>query len=148
MRVWVSASASIVTLSVVQAMKRATGAASKERARFRSALVVTQVAAAVTLLAVAGLVVQTFLTLLPSSPGFTTESRAAFIWSISERQFPDATDRRRRVNDRRRGQISWSLTPRSTRWRGDDRREVEGSATDADRVLGARNRHRTSTLRG
>jgi putative ABC transport system permease protein len=85
-------------LSVVQAMKRATGAASKDRARFRSALVVTQVAAAVTLLAVAGLVVQTFLTLLPSSPGFATESRAAFFWSVSDRQFPDATDRRRRLN--------------------------------------------------
>jgi len=86
-------------LSVVQAMKRATGAASKERARVRSTLVVTQVAAAVTLLAVAGVVVQTFLTLLPSSPGFATESRAAFVWSIRDSEFPDAADRRRRVTD-------------------------------------------------
>ena len=86
-------------LSVVQAMKRATGAASRDRARFRSALVVIQVAAAVTLLAIAGLVVQTFLTLLPSSPGFATQSRAAFIWSIREKQFPDAADRRRRIHD-------------------------------------------------
>jgi predicted permease len=86
-------------LSVVQAMKRAPGAPSKDRARFRSALVVTQVAAAVTLLAIAGLVVQTFLTLQPASPGFATESRAAFVWSIRESQFPDAADRRRRVSD-------------------------------------------------
>ena len=84
-------------LSVVHGMQRATGAASKGRARFRSALVVTQVSAAVTLLAVGGVVVRTFLTLLPSSPGFATDSRSAFIWSVSERQFPDVTDRRRRL---------------------------------------------------
>jgi putative ABC transport system permease protein len=59
-------------LSMVQAIKRGTGSPSKHRAPFRSVLVVMQVAAAVTLLAVAGLVVQTFLTLLPSSPGFAT----------------------------------------------------------------------------
>ncbi len=43
--------------------------------------------------------VQTFLTLLPSSPGFATESRAAFAWFIRDNDFPDAADRRRRVND-------------------------------------------------
>ena len=33
-----------------------------------------------------------------------------------------------RGHDRRRGQISWSLTPRSPRWRGDDRGDGERSA--------------------
>jgi hypothetical protein len=40
-----------------------------------------------------------------------------------------------RGHDRRRGQISWSLTPRSTCRRGDDPGEVERSATRADRAL-------------
>lgn len=89
----------LARLPVVQAMKRATGAPSKERARFRSILVVTQVAVAVTLLVIAGLVVHTFLTLLPTSPGFATESRSAFIWSVRDTDFPDAADRRRRIRD-------------------------------------------------
>jgi hypothetical protein len=38
-----------------------------------------------------------------------------------------------RGHDRRRGQISWSLTPRSPRWRGDDRVDGERSAKHADR---------------
>jgi putative ABC transport system permease protein len=86
-------------LSLLHAMKPSAGPPSRQRARFRSALVVTQVAAAVTLLALAGLLVRTFLTLVPSSPGFATRSRAAFIWSIRESQFADPADRRRRVND-------------------------------------------------
>jgi len=86
-------------LSVVHAMKHATGGVSREGARFRSALVVAQVAAAVTLLVVAGLIVQTFITLLPSSPGFAVESRSAFNWSIRDSEFPDAADRRRRVGE-------------------------------------------------
>src|SRR6478735_4315284 len=40
-----------------------------------------------------------------------------------------------RGDDRRCGQISWSLTPRSTHWRGNDRGEGERSATHANRVL-------------
>jgi putative ABC transport system permease protein len=86
-------------LSITEMMKPVAGLASKQRARLRSALLVLQVAAAVTLLALAGLVLQTFLTLFPSSLGFATNSRSAFIWNINERQFPDAPDRRRRVND-------------------------------------------------
>jgi putative ABC transport system permease protein len=86
-------------MAVTQAIRPGIGAATRQRARFRSALVVAQVAAAVILFALAGLVVQTFLTLLPASPGFATASRAAFFWSIDERQFPDAADRRRRVGD-------------------------------------------------
>ena len=53
-----------------------------------------------------------------------------------------------RGHDRRPGQISWSLTPRSPRWRGDDRGDGEPSATCADRVLETRSLHRTSTCRG
>jgi len=86
-------------LSVTEMMKPVLGVASTQRARLRSALLVLQVAAAVALLALAGLVLQTFLTLFPTSPGFVTDSRSAFVWSINQRQFPDASDRRRRVND-------------------------------------------------
>jgi putative ABC transport system permease protein len=86
-------------LSVTQAMKPATVVTSKHRARFRSALVVVQVAVAVMLLAVGSLVVRTFFTLLPASPGFATASRSAFVWSFIGRQFPDAADRRQRVGD-------------------------------------------------
>ena len=50
--------------------------------------------------------------------------------------------------DRRPGQISWSLTPRSPRWRGDNRGDGERSATHADRVLGTRSFQRTSTCSG
>ena len=53
-----------------------------------------------------------------------------------------------RGRDRRRGQIPWSLTPRSPRWRGNDRGDGERSATHADRVLGTRSLHRTSTCNG
>ena len=84
-------------LSVLQAMRPASGIGARSTERFRSALVVTQVAAAVTLLALAGLIVRTFLTLVPSSPGFATESRAAFVFAIRENQFPDVADRRRRI---------------------------------------------------
>jgi putative ABC transport system permease protein len=86
-------------LSLTEILKPVSGLASRQRARLRSALLVLQVAAAVTLLALAGLVLQTFLTLFPSSAGFATESRSAFIWHVTDRQFPDASDRRRRVKD-------------------------------------------------
>lgn len=85
--------------SILNAMKRVTGSSSKQRARFRAALVVIQVAAAVTLLAAAGLVGHTFLRLLPTSPGFATDSRTAFAWSLRAAQFPDAADRLRRIGE-------------------------------------------------
>jgi hypothetical protein len=53
-----------------------------------------------------------------------------------------------RGHERRRGQISWSLTPRSAWWRGDHRGEVERSARHADRVLGTGSHNRTSTCSG
>jgi predicted permease len=83
-------------LSIIEAMKpRATA---KQPARLRSALVVMQVATAVTLIAAAGLVVRTFLTLLPESPGFATKSRVSFLVSFPQ-TYPDYADRRRRIDD-------------------------------------------------
>lgn len=83
-------------LSLVQAMKpRGT---SKQSARLRSALVVMQVASAVTLIAGAGLVVRTFVTLLPASPGFATQSRVSFLVMLPH-TYPDPADRQRRIDD-------------------------------------------------
>ncbi|MGH9162917.1 MAG: ABC transporter permease, partial [Vicinamibacteraceae bacterium] len=79
-------------LSVLQAMRGASGRWATPRARFRSALVVGQVAASVTLFALAGLLGRTFLTLLPSDPGFEAESRTALIVSLGDR-VPDLADR-------------------------------------------------------
>ncbi len=53
-----------------------------------------------------------------------------------------------RGHDRKRGQISWSLTPRSPRWRSNDRGDGERSAGHPDRVLETRSLHRTSTCSG
>jgi hypothetical protein len=53
-----------------------------------------------------------------------------------------------RGHDRRRGQISWSLTPRSPRWRGNDRGDGERSAAHADRGLETRSLQHTSTWSG
>ncbi len=87
----------LARLSVTQAMKPASGAASPRGTRLRAALVVVQVASAVTLFVLAGLVVQTFLTLLPSSPGFATDGRAVFMTSLVGNAFPDAAFRRSRL---------------------------------------------------
>jgi putative ABC transport system permease protein len=88
----------LARLSVTEAMKSASGLPASRGARFRAALVVVQVASAVTLFVLAGLVVQTFLTLLPSSPGFATEGRAVFMTSLVGNAFPDATMRRARLS--------------------------------------------------
>jgi putative ABC transport system permease protein len=85
-------------LSLVQAVKPSIGSASKQGARLRGGLVVLQVAGAVVLTALAGLIVQTFVTLLPVAPGFATESRAAFGWALV-RPVTSAPDRRARVAD-------------------------------------------------
>ncbi|MPY89737.1 MAG: FtsX-like permease family protein [Luteitalea sp.] len=87
-------------LSVVQAMRRAPGTWSTQRARFRSALVVGQVAASVTLFALAGLLGRTFVTLLPSDPGFDAASRTVLLISLrGERFFPDRADRLHRWHE-------------------------------------------------
>jgi putative ABC transport system permease protein len=86
-------------VSVTQALERTIGAPSRRRSRFTSVAVVLQVTTAVLLFVLAGLVGQTFLRLAPRSPGFATDGRASFLWLLSERQFPDAADRRRHVTD-------------------------------------------------
>jgi predicted permease len=83
-------------LSVVQAMRRAAGTQSTQRAGLRSALVVGQVAASVTLFALAALLGRTFLTLLPSDPGFEAESRTVLLVSLRGDRVPDRADRLRR----------------------------------------------------
>jgi putative ABC transport system permease protein len=84
-------------LSVIQAMKRAPGSTSPQRARVRSVLVVGQVAFSVALFVLAGLIGQTFLTLLPSNPGFEAESRTVRLVSLRPNLYPDMADRIRRV---------------------------------------------------
>jgi putative ABC transport system permease protein len=64
--------------SITDAIKRGTGATPRHRVRFHSALVVTQIATTVVLLVLAGLIGRTFLTLLPSNPGFDPRFRAVF----------------------------------------------------------------------
>ena len=86
----------LARLSVIQAMKRTPGNLSPERARFRSALVVGQVASSVALFVVAGLIGQTFLTLLPSNPGFEAESRTVLSLYLRGDLYPDRADRVRR----------------------------------------------------
>ena len=83
-------------LSVVQAMKRGPGSMSPRRAGFRNALVVGQVACSVALFVLAGLIGQTFLTLLPSAPGFETESRTVLYLSLPSNLYPEQADRVRR----------------------------------------------------
>jgi putative ABC transport system permease protein len=86
-------------LSVVDAMKRSPGSASPRRARFRSALVVGQVASSVALIVLAGLIGQTFLTLLPSNPGFEAESRTVRYVMVEQDLYPDAAVRVRRLEE-------------------------------------------------
>jgi putative ABC transport system permease protein len=69
------------------------------RARTQSLLITLQVTVAVTLFVLASVVVDRLMTLLPSSPGFATDSRAAFLWTIDERRLAAAGERRRRLID-------------------------------------------------
>lgn len=62
-------------LSVVEAMKRGSGNATSRKPRFHAALVVVQIASSITLCVLAGLIGRSFLTLLPTNPGFEAESR-------------------------------------------------------------------------
>lgn len=64
------------------------------RARVRKALVVAEVALSVTLLVGASLFVRSFATLLDSDPGFDVESLAFLTLSLSQRVYPEETDRR------------------------------------------------------
>ena len=84
-------------LSVLQAMKGAPGSAAPRRAPFRSALIVGQVACSVALFVMAGLIGRTFLTLVPSEPGFEAESRTVLHVSLPTNLYPDQADRVRRL---------------------------------------------------
>lgn len=86
-------------LPLAETMRSGDTMGASGRTRFSSLLVVVQVAAAVILSVIGGLVAKTFLTLVPTSPGFATGDRASFIWSIDGRQYPDAADRRRRLGE-------------------------------------------------
>ena len=62
-------------LSVIGAMKRGSGNATSQKSLFHAALVVVQIASSITLCVLAGLIGRSFLTLLPTNPGFEAESR-------------------------------------------------------------------------
>ena len=83
-------------LSVLQAMKGAPGGAAPRRAPFRSALIVGQVACSVALFVMAGLIGRTFLTLLPTDPGFAAESRSILPLGLPTNLYPDQGTRVRR----------------------------------------------------
>ena len=80
-------------LSLVQALKRAPGRVSSRSAWFRSVLVTGQVSASIALCVVAGLVGRTFLTLVPTDPGFDPKPLKLFVVSLSELRFPDPAHR-------------------------------------------------------
>jgi putative ABC transport system permease protein len=88
-------------LSVVETMKGLRGTPSARSARFRAALVTGQVAASVALLVLAGLIGRTFLTLLPSNPGFESTGRTIFLLSLPAEQFSRPADRWRALDELR-----------------------------------------------
>jgi putative ABC transport system permease protein len=82
-------------LSLLEAMKRASGRVSSQNAWLRSMLVTGQVAASITLCVLAGLVGRTFLTLLPSNPGFESTSLLVFSLYLPTPLYPKPEDRSR-----------------------------------------------------
>jgi putative ABC transport system permease protein len=80
-------------ISVMQAMKQAPGRISSGTSWFRSVLVSGQVAASVALCILAGLIGQTFLTLLPTNPGFESRSLAVFSLYLPSPIYPTRTER-------------------------------------------------------
>ena len=86
-------------LAPLQVMRTGGADSHQRRARTQSLLITLQVTVAVALFVLASLVVDQLLTVLPSSPGFATDSRAAFLWTLDERQLADAGERRRRLNN-------------------------------------------------
>jgi putative ABC transport system permease protein len=85
-------------LSVVETMKGLRGTPSQRSARLRTALVVGQVAASALLLVLAGLIGRTFLTLLPSNPGFESRGRTIFMLILPAGQFARPADRTRTLD--------------------------------------------------
>lgn len=88
-------------LSVVETMKGLRGTPSARSARFRAALVAGQVAASVVLVVLAGLIGRTFLTLLPTDPGFESTGRTIFFLSLPAGQFARPADRSRALDELR-----------------------------------------------
>jgi putative ABC transport system permease protein len=82
-------------ISLVQAMKRAPGRVSAQNTWLRSTLVSGQVAASLALCILAGLVGRTFLTLLPSDPGFEPRGLSFFSLYLPSAIYPTGTDRSR-----------------------------------------------------
>jgi putative ABC transport system permease protein len=89
----------LARVSVSQALHRAGVRVTGASAALRSVLVVTQIAAAVVLCVLAGLVGRTFLTLLPTDPGFAPASLAGFVMYVDPELYPDAADRYQRLSD-------------------------------------------------
>ncbi len=83
-------------LSPVEEMKRNAAGSSPQTSRFRSALVVGQIASSVVLCVLAGLIGQSFLKLLPSDPGFESESRTVQYLSLPPSLYLETGDRVRR----------------------------------------------------
>jgi predicted permease len=71
-----------------------TSTASSTARRFRSGLVITEVALSVVLLVGAGLLVRTMAALQSTDPGFEPKGIAAFALQLSPERFPDSTERR------------------------------------------------------
>ena len=69
------------------------GGTGLRRVRFRSMLVIAQVAVSVSLFVLAGLAAQTFLTLLPANLGFEAKSRTVLPLSLRPDLFPSAAAR-------------------------------------------------------
>jgi len=67
--------------------------------RLRGILVAAQVSGAVVLCVLAGLVGRTFLTLLPSDPGFSPGSVATYLLGLDARAYPDPADRQLRMEN-------------------------------------------------
>jgi predicted permease len=86
-------------VSVAHALKRAGSRATGAGASLRSALVLGQIATAVVLCVLAGLVGRTFLTLRPDELGFAPESLSGFVVYVDPRIYPDATNRYHRLTE-------------------------------------------------
>jgi predicted permease len=80
-------------LSVVEAMKRTPGSLIPHKARFHAGLVVVQVASSVALCVLAGLIGRSFLTLLPTEPGFEAASRMVHLLSMETVPYPQRAER-------------------------------------------------------
>jgi predicted permease len=81
--------------SLVQTMKRAPGRVSTQKTWLRSVLVSGQVAGSLALCVLAGLVGKTFLTLLPSDPGFEPQGLSFFSVYLPSALYPTGIDRSR-----------------------------------------------------